>query len=228
MEFMGKAVQYFFLLFSITVMGQDFSNDTKYLEDQFYIGLTYNVLRDKPSDLNQQNLSYGLYGGFIKDMPINQSRTTAIGLGLGYASNSYYTNLKADKSGNNIIYSFLDSDVDFKRNKIETHLIEMPIQLRWRKSTPSSHKFLRIYGGVKLGYAFAARSKYVSEDEKTAFQNTDIEKFHYGLQFNIGYNTWNAYLYYGLNNLFKDNITASNDVVLQMSPIHLGFVFYIL
>lgn len=225
---MRKVVYYVFFLFSIIVVGQDFLNDTKYLEDQFYTGLTYNVLHNKSGDLNQQNLSYGLYGGFIKDMPINESRTVAIGLGFGYATNSYYTNLKADRSGNNIVYSFLDGNVDYKRNKIETHLIEIPIQIRWRKSTPNNYKFLRIYGGVKLGYAFAARSKFVSKDEKKAFQNTDIQKFHYGLQFNIGYNTWNAYVYYGLNNLFKNNILASNNVVLKMSPIHLGFIFYIL
>lgn len=225
---MYRSALFIFFLFSIAVAGQDFSNDVQYLEDQFYAGLTYNVLRNKPSDLRQQNLSYGIYVGFIKDLPINESRTTALGLGLGYATNSYYTNLKAVKNDADIAYSFLDSDAKYQRNKIEMHLIEMPIQFRWRKSTPNDYKFLRIYGGVKLGYAFSARSKFVSEDEKTAFQNTDIQKFHYGLQFNIGYNTWNAYVYYGLNNLFQDNITATDGSIMRMSPIHLGFVFYIL
>jgi len=217
-----------FLFCSVWMYAQDFSDDNMYLEDQFYVGLTYNILRNRPEDLRQRNLSYGLQVGFIKDMPLNADRTFALGIGLGYGINSYYTNMQAIKSANAISYTFLEDDFDFNRSKIETHLVEMPIQFRWRQSTPNDYKFLRIYGGVKLGYAFAAKSKYFSKQEKSVFQNTDIQKFHYGLQFNVGYNTWNAYVYYGLNNLFKDNIAATNGSIMQMSPIHLGFVFYIL
>ena len=45
--------------------------DRKYLEDQFYLGVTYNFLMDLPEEAEQRNLSYGLQGGFIKDIPLN-------------------------------------------------------------------------------------------------------------------------------------------------------------
>src|SRR5690606_31763069 len=62
--------------------------DTKYLEDQFYVGLTYNFLMDMPTDVTQRNLSYGLHGGFIKDIPLNLGRTVGLGIGIGYGINS--------------------------------------------------------------------------------------------------------------------------------------------
>src|SRR5690606_1908090 len=111
-------------------------SDSKYLEDQFYVGLTYNFLKDLPTDVAQRNLSYGLQGGFVKDIPLNLDRTIGLGIGLGYGINSYYTNLRAVQKGGELDYIVLDKDVRYKRNKIETHVLEMPFQFRWRNSTP--------------------------------------------------------------------------------------------
>ena len=78
------AVMLFFLTLPVIAQEEDQAVDLNYLEDQFYVGLTYNVILNKPADVNQQNLSYGLQLGFIKDLPLNSSRTFAIGVGLGY------------------------------------------------------------------------------------------------------------------------------------------------
>tara|TARA_R110002049_G_scaffold31258_8_gene106137 strand:+ start:5946 stop:6623 length:678 start_codon:yes stop_codon:yes gene_type:complete len=222
--------KYSFVLLLIVVcnsFSQSVAVDSTYLEDQFYVGVTYNTFRDKLSGMTQRNLPYGLQLGFIKDMPINANRTVAIGLGLGYAVNSYYSNLIASKSSGEITYTLLTNDVSFQRSKIETHLVELPIEFRWRKSTPTNYKFLRIYGGVKLGYAFASRSKLVSKDKTESFYNTDIVKFRYGLQFNMGYNTWNVHIYYGLNNLLGTTETVAGENI-NIKPIRIGFSFYIL
>ena len=57
--------------------------DTHYLEDQFYIGLTYDYLAGKASSVVQHNLSHGIHLGFIRDLPINQKRNLGCGIGLG-------------------------------------------------------------------------------------------------------------------------------------------------
>ena len=215
-----------FFLFVLGASAQNSTVDSLYLEDQFYLGLTYNTFGSKPSDMTHRNLPFGLQFGFIKDMPINKNRTVSIGLGLGYAVNNYYSNLIATKENNVIAYSFADDDTDYKRSKIETHLVELPIEFRWRKSTPTDYKFLRIYGGVKFGYAFSARSKFVSDELKESFSNDDIDKIRYGLQFNMGYNTWNVHVYYGLNSLLDG--AAVNGEDLSLKPIRVGFNFYIL
>ena len=87
--------------------------DRKYLEDQFYLGLTYNFATNLPAGISQRNLSYGLQAGFIKDIPLSYQRNMGIAIGLGYGINSYYTNLLASQQGSDVEYTVLDSDVDF-------------------------------------------------------------------------------------------------------------------
>lgn len=209
-------------------------SDSKYLEDQFYLGITYNFLLDKPADFTQRNLSYGLKGGFIKDIPLNSTRTFAIGIGLGYAVNSYYSNMLATKSSDGIGYEIIEEDIivgeeeiRVKRNKIETHLIELPFEFRWRNSSAKEYKFWRVYSGIKLGYVFSSRSKLVTEADKTSFINPDIRKFQYGLMFNFGYNTFNIHLYYSLKGMFDDGVSIENEEI-KLKPLQVGLIFYIL
>lgn len=202
--------------------------DSQYLEDQFYVGLTYNFLMDLPTDVSQRNLSYGLRGGFIKDIPIDYGRTLGLGIGLGYGINSYYTNLRALENGPQLDYVLLDNDTDYKRNKLETHVLEVPLQLRWRNSTPEEYKFWRIYAGMKFDYVFANRSKYVSNTEKAAFRNGDVREFQYGLTLDFGYNTFNIHVYYALRSLLKDGTHLSSGEPIHMRPLQIGLIFYIL
>ena len=202
--------------------------DEQYREDQLYIGVTYNIIQNRPSGISQNNLSNGLHFGVIRDFPINKKRNKAIGVGLGYSYNSYFHNLKATETDNGIAYEAIDSDVNFKRNKFRTHLLELPIEFRWRTSTASTYKFWRIYGGFKLGYIFSGVSKFVSDTEKIKFQNDDLNRFQYGLTLSAGYNTWNFHVYYGLNNLFKDTTTTVDGEKFEMGTIKVGLLFYIL
>lgn len=217
-----------FLVSCCAQVGQDtFAGNTDYLEDQFYIGITYNFLLKKPVDVSQRNLSYGLQAGFIKDIPVNSDRTVALGIGIGYNVNSYYSNLRAMESGDDVVYDILDGDTDFKRNKVETHLIEVPLEFRWRNSTAASYKFWRVYTGLRFGYVVGGRSKFVSDSADFSFYNDDIRQFQYGLTFNFGYNTFNIHLYYALNDLFNDDVLV-NGTEISMRPLRIGLIFYIL
>lgn len=202
--------------------------DQDYLEDQFYIGLNYNLLRDKPADVSQRNFSYGLMIGAIKDLPLNYDRTLALGVGLGYGFNSYYSDLRAIETGDDIRYEVLDGSIDVKRNKVETHLVELPIELRWRNSGPVSHKFWRVYGGVRFAYVVGGRSKLVAEDFTDSFYNEDLQKLRYGVQLNLGYNTFNVHLYYALNGLFQDGEAQLEGEAINIRPFRFGLIFYIL
>lgn len=202
--------------------------DSRYFEDQFYTGLTYNFLMDLPSEVSQRNLSYGLQAGFIKDIPLDVFRTIALGVGLGYGINSYYTNLKAVEESAQITYTVLDENADFKRSKIATHVLELPIQFRWRNSTPEEYKFWRIYSGLKMGYVFDGRSKFVSSSAVNSFTNSDVRTFQYGLTLDVGYNTFNIHFYYALKSLFNDGVMDEVGDPLQLKPLRVGLIFYIL
>jgi hypothetical protein len=227
---MKRYILFLILGFTINLCAQENAEveDLKYLEDQFYLGITYNFILNKPEGVTQSNFSYGLQGGFIKDIPFNSRRNFGIGIGLGYAYYNYYSNLFANETESGIEYIVLDSDVSYKRNKIDTHVIEMPIEIRWRTSTPSDYKFWRVYAGMKLGYVVGSRSKFVSDEAKISFNNTDIHNFRYGVMLNLGYSTFNVHAYYALSNLFNDGVTTNEGDSIEFQPLRIGIIFYIL
>ncbi len=201
------------------------TSDARYLEDQFYAGLTYNFILDRPNDASQRNFSYGLQAGFIKDIPINVDRTVALGIGIGLGLNTYYSNIEASETPNGIEYAIITAD--FRRSKLETHLVEVPFEIRFRNSRPDEYKFWRLYTGIKLGYIYNARSKLVLDSGKNSFKNTDLEKFQYGITLNLGYNTFNIHAYYSLTNLFSDGTTVNGEDI-NITPLRIGLIFYIL
>ncbi len=222
-----------FLLISVHISAQSDSLEleeeqfSRYLEDQFYIGFGYNILLNKPSGAVQRNLSYNFQTGFIKDIPLNSRRNFGVGLGLGYAVNSYYSSIVATPSGNDIVYEVLNTS-EFNRSKLETHSLEVPFEFRWRTSTAEEYRFWRIYAGAKLGYVFSGRSRTVTDDGTMAFSNPDIQEFQYGLMLNFGYNTWNIHVYYSLNPLLKEDTILQAGEPLDLNVLRIGLIFYIL
>ncbi|WP_339337399.1 MULTISPECIES: porin family protein [unclassified Croceitalea] len=203
--------------------------DSRYLEDQFYTGAAYNVLLNKPNDVIQRNLSYNFQLGFIKDIPLNSRRNIGFGLGVGYGTNSYYSNIIAEDNGTSINYRLPVPTDSLRRTKFETHAIAFPLEIRWRTSNPVDYKFWRVYGGIKAEYLFSRRSKLVSDnsDLSTSFKNDDISQWQLGLTLNFGYNTWNIHLYYSLNPLL-DNAASINGEAIEIRPLRIGVIFYIL
>src|SRR5690606_18427935 len=150
-----------------------------------------------------------------------------LGIGLGYAVNSYYSNMVAAQGTAGTTYALREGS-DFKRSKLETHALEFPLELRWRTSNATEYRFWRIYGGAKLGYVFSGRSRLVLEGERQGFSNEDIDTLHYGLILNVGYHTWNLHFYYGLNPILKEGARLDNGDSLDLKVLRIGVIFYIL
>jgi len=203
--------------------------DSLYKEDHFYAGITYNLLGNKPNGISQSGFSLGFHLGFIKDMPINRERNIAIGIGLGYCTNSFNQDLFINKNNSNAFeYSILEGSQTYTKNKFSTHLIEMPIEFRWRTSTPTDYDFWRIYTGFKFGYIIANTSKYEGDLGRIKYtSNNDFNKFQYGLTLTAGYNTWNIHVYYALNSIFSKEAQLNGEN-LDINAVKIGLMFYIL
>ena len=216
----------FIVLFSLVkTYGQTDSTfvDNKYLEDQFYFSLNYNLLLNQPSNFNQNGISGGVTLGYIRDFPLNKRRNVALGVGLGYAYNAYNQNLKISETG---LYEIISND-DFNSNRLTIYAIVLPIEFRWRTSSATTYKFWRIYTGVKLGYVFANKSKYTDDIEIIKVKNIDeLQNIQYGLTFSAGYSSFNLSMYYGLNSLFKDTYVDGN--LVKLKQFNIGLMFYIL
>lgn len=203
--------------------------DQKYREDQFYIGVTFNLLTNKPQALSQNGFSGGLHLGYIRDMPINEQRNLAIGIGAGFSMNTYNQNLfVGEDQSHTTIFNIIDSGYDYDKNWLSTYLIEAPIQLRWRTSTAANYKFWRVYTGLQLGYVYAYKFNF--EETGNQVVQTDVpefDRYRLGLTFTFGYDTFNFHFYYNLNPFFKDG-SLVNGQPLELNSFKLGLMFYIL
>ena len=222
-----------FLFLNITICFSQENNtkeiDSLYKEDKFYAGVTYNLLGKIPDNLNQSGFSLGFHLGFIKDIPINKNRNVAFGIGLGYSANSFNQDLLITKSdADNYNYNIIDDNGTFSKNKFSVHLIEIPLEFRWRTSTASNYNFWRIYTGFKFGYVLTNSAKYKGDLGDFKFTNNkDFNEFQYGFTLSAGYNTWNFFLYYALNPIFSQDAQL-NDETVDMNAIKIGLMFYIL
>lgn len=234
-----KITLYVFLFFSVlTVKAQEeliLENpvDSLYREDQFYINISYSMMQNKPAGYTQNGYFSNLAFGFLRDFPLNKRRNFAIAPGFGYT----YSHLKSNLLivPNTLVNDISSNDSHFEilpRNKANTnnmryHSVDVPFEVRWRTSTPESHKFFRVYAGVKFSYIFADKSVY--KDGSTKYKVSkidDLNRFQTGIYLSAGYNTWNAYAYYGLTPLFKESKTNTEPV--KLNALHLGLIFYIL
>jgi hypothetical protein len=194
--------------------------DHKYLEDQIFISGSYNILNNKLNKSTNTLFSGGFSLGFIRDIPFNKKRNLGVGIGVGYAFNSY-----------NKEFSFFIDDPNnpeqFNSTKFRTNLVEIPFELRWRTSTATKYNFWRVYPGFKVAYVFASVTKVKIEGEQVKFKNISaFNKMQYGLTLSAGYSMWNIFAYYGLSSIFKDVYVEEKKY--NLSDFNIGIKFYIL
>lgn len=202
--------------------------DSLYREDQFYVGMTYNLIGNSPTAFSQDKFSTGFSAGVLRDFPINHDRTLAIAPGLGISYQNYHQNLLINGTAAQPVYSIIPRGTYYSKNKIDEYLLDVPIEFRWRTSTPESHKFWRIYSGIKMSYVLASRSQYTDGQSNVIIKNNlDFTKFQLGVYLAMGYNTWNFYGYYGLTPLLNKQAVIQ-DKPIGLTAIHLGVMFYIL
>ena len=215
---------FFLLAVKISYSQTNTTEKEKYLEDQIYISLTYNLLLNKPVLIDQNGFSGGFSMGFIKDFPFNKNRTFGVGLGVGYSYNALIQNLRISK---NQEASVFEEAVNFNSNKLTLKSIDIPIEIRWRNSTSAKFKFWRIYSGVKFSYITSGKSKYKNSLETVETKNiTELNRFQTGLTLAAGYGTWNLYLYYALNPIF--NKALLNNTAVNLKQFNIGVKFYIM
>lgn len=213
-----------FLFFKLHAQVENDTIDTRYLEDQIYLSLTYNILVDKPTTISQNGFSGGVSVGFIKDLPINKQRNFGFGIGVGYAYNAYIQNLKISQTEQITIFQ---TAKDFKTNRLTISALEFPIELRWRNSTPQKYKFWRVYGGLKISYIISAKTKFRNSIETLTTKNiAELNRIQYGLILSTGFSTWDLYIYYGMNKFFKE--VEFNEEKLILKDFNVGVKFYIM
>lgn len=207
-----------FCVFDLNAQVSTDTIDSRYREDQLYMAFSYNLMNNKPDSDSSSLFSGGFNFGYILDIPMNERRNAGLGIGLGYSYNSYSSNF----------LMYLEEGLDiFETSRFTTHLVELPIELRWRTSTATKYSFWRVYTGAKFAYLFHSKSKFEFDGNTVIFSNIKaFDKFQYGLTFSAGYGSWNFHAYYGLSSLFNNiQVDGKN---LDLKDFSLGLKFYIL
>lgn len=196
-------------------------DDPKYREDQFYFGITHSILANSPSGFKPNSFSTGISFGFLRDFPVNKRRNIAIAPGVGIVFYNLRNNLNVSQDKQQF---FINSD--YKRNVQNLTYLEIPIEFRWRTSTMYSHKFWRIYTGVKYSYLLHDNAKYEGPFGKyNVKSNPAYNKSIIGAYVTAGFNTWNVYAYYGFNPIFKKDKLPDNK---SLNFFNVGLMFYML
>jgi hypothetical protein len=225
-EIMLLTNRIFFLLLIVLAFRAGAQSDSlrigqKYWEDQIYMSISYNLMKDQPEDSDKMGFSYSLSAGYIKDIPFNRKGNFSAGVGLGYGYNSYNHSIQV------LDNSTLQIADGISENKLKLHDLEMPIQLRWRTSDAITYSFWRIYAGVKLSYNIAHEFSYIKDNAEVSFSAMDFyNRFQSGLEISAGYGAFNFYLYYGLNSVYRDVQINNTDVSSKVAKF--GIIFYLL
>lgn len=224
-----------FFLMSFPVFAQRSLNeknplvDSLYREDQFYLGFTFNILNNLPEEVTQSGFSGGIHLGFIRDMPVNKRRNLAIGLGLGWSMNTYAEDMYiGEQTTGETIFKSLNTGIDYDTNRFSTYLIEVPLEFRWRSSSPTNSNFWRAYAGLKGGYIYYFKSKLRTPTGQ--FVQTDLpelNRFRLGATLALGYNKVNFYFYYSLIPFFDGSQDLMGDPI-EFNTLKIGLMFYIL
>lgn len=211
-------------LTSVWSQEEDATRDEFFREDQFYLGASFMVLQSSEDNFSPKGLSRHIQWGYVRDIPLNTSGKIAAGLGLGMSFEHYNTNFsRASERIDKVQYTIAEETAS--PMFFSVHSLELPLSLRWRNATPDNFAFWRVYGGVSLRWNYYNKIRQETFEIKNS---SDIQNLGAIAHLSFGYNTWNFYLAYHLSPFFEENVMDTNGQPLDLNPIKIGLIFYIL
>lgn len=199
--------------------------DAAYRFDHLCINVNYNSWIQDIKGLSTEPYSFGMDIGVYKDMPLDKRGNISLGIGLNYNFSHVHHNADVNYifdtvNNKNIGTSFVPTKASFKRNKLYTNFLEIPLELRFRSI---EHPNLRFYVGFKAGYMLSVHSTRVTEQTKVkTYRIKNILPYRYGPTLKMGYGKVNLYGFYSLTPLFEDGKG------MTITPYTLGLSFFIL
>ena len=223
----SRLIIFYFLVVPFLAFAQkdSLSIGDRYAEDQLYFSVSYSQFFKQPSIITKSNFSYGLSGGFMKDIILNKSGTVAIAGGIGLGYDFFNHELKLDEESNRTVFT---NDNTNSKNIFKSFNLEFPLELRWRTSTAKKYSFWRIYTGVKFLYNLNHSFQYNDAVEnKYKYSNVSAyNKLQYGLTLSAGYDDFTMNVFYGLTPIFNNAFLNSESVDTKI--LKFGLIFYFL
>ena len=196
--------------------------------DHIMIQLTSDHWMGAPDSISShiKSLSRGANIYVMMDKPFKGSPrfSAAFGIGIG-TSSMFFKNESVDVKSLTTYLPFhnLDTLDHFKKYKLTTAFLEVPVELRFSSNPENDGKSIKVALGVKVGTLLGAHTKGKSPESKTgASINAYTEKESSKRFFNstrlaatarIGYGHFSLYGSYQINSIFKDGVAADTRLV---------------
>ena len=171
---------------------------------------------------HQQGLSRGFNAYFMLDKPFRSSPKFSIGIGVGIGtSNIFFKRTYIDvKAGGSVLpFTAVDSTNHFKKYKLSTGFVEVPLEFRYTSKPLQPNKSFKIALGAKVGAIVNAHTKGKDLQDKNnnsinSYTQKEIgRRLINGTRFmgtaRIGYGIISLFGAYQLNNLLKDGAGAN-------------------
>ncbi|MBL0145849.1 MAG: outer membrane beta-barrel protein [Chitinophagaceae bacterium] len=199
--------------------------------DHLMVQLSTDFWSGTPDSVKNHMKSIGrggnIYAMMNKPFKSNPSFSIAFGVGIG-TSSMYFKRMDVGITSTSAKLPFvnLDSADRFKKYKLTTAFLEVPLEFRYSSDPENDRKSIKAAFGVKVGTMLNAHTKGKTLENKDGKQlNSYTEKENSKKFFNstrlaitarVGYGNFSLFGSYQMNNLFKDGVAA------QIKPFQIG------
>ncbi len=191
--------------------------------DHLMLQTTYDIWTGAPDSIKSRMNGFprGLNVYIMLDQRFNGSPKFSVAFGLGVGtSNMYFDKMVVDiKSKTNTLpFNNVDSIDHFKKYKLTTAFLEIPIEFRFTLNPENESKSIKTAIGFKVGTMLSAHTKgktlqnkngstlnnYIAKETGKGFFNST----RLAATARIGYGNFSLFGTWQLNNIFKDGVAA--------------------
>ena len=213
------------LIFSVSLQAQGEDNENNpiaglknYDRNFLLMDITHSNWTDVPNGIDVEGGSRGFNFYFMNDYGFGQSNVSfASGLGLG--TDNVFTDGQFIETDDSTFLVPLGSEVNYKKNKLATTYLDIPVELRVKTNPGNKGKSFKLSAGFRAGLLINNHTKFKTKQDKIKVHKIDnINSFRYGPLARIGYGDFLLSGYMQLNELFKDEGP-------QIKPWSVGITF---
>jgi hypothetical protein len=196
--------------------------------DHFMVQIGTNIWSGAPDSISSRikgfNRSANVYLMLDKPFRGNPKLSAAFGLGIG-TSNIYFKKMNVKISASSPLLPFVRTDTgnSYKKYKLSTAFLELPIELRFSSNPENPNKSLKAAIGVKVGTLLNAHTKArfletaagaklnsttIKETNKVYFNTTRL-----AATARVGYGLFSLYGSYSITGIFKDGVSPDIKLV---------------
>ncbi len=187
---------------------------------------------NKPDNIKLRWYNRGINTYVSFDIPLDKNGNVAFAPGVGVGINNvYHDGIITTDTSNVTYFEPIQSEIDYRNNKLTTGYLEVPLELRIRSNPDKNNNRWKIAFGLRGGYLLNGHSKYRGQDLS---QNTtdiikvkdlrlpNINRYRLGTTVRLGYGTFNLVGFYALTELFE----ADRGPGIQQFSIGIAFNSY--